>query len=137
MARRLFIDTSAFLALEDKSDAHHEAARRFQREMRLHGPCEIFTSAYVLDETLTLIRRRLGIQPSITFAKNIRSSRITKVIWSSQELEQKALDLFERYADKTFSLTDCMSFLIMQEQDIQEAFSFDDHFSQMGFLRRP
>lgn len=59
------------------------------------------------------------------------------VLAVSKEVEEKALDLFEKYDDKSFSFTDCISFVVMQDLRIQEAFAFDDHFVQMGLLRRP
>ena len=47
------------------------------------------------------------------------------------------IDIFERYDDKDFSFTDCVSFVVMQENGIKEAFAFDEHFNQMGFIRNP
>jgi len=60
-----------------------------------------------------------------------------KVISVSKEVEERALDLFEKYDDKTFSFTDCVSFVVMRDLGIQEAFTFDEHFVQMGLRRRP
>jgi len=74
MPKRIFIDSSAFLALEDESDEHHEAAIRFRDHDLLSGNYEFITTSYILDETLTLIRSRLGIPPSINFSKKIRKS---------------------------------------------------------------
>lgn len=137
MPRRIFIDSSAFLALEDESDEHHEEAMRFRDQELLPGNYQLITTSYILDETLTLIRNRLGIPASIDFSKKIRKSRIVMVLAVSKEVEEKALDLFEKYDDKSFSFTDCISFVVMQDLRIQEAFAFDDHFVQMGLLRRP
>ena len=55
----------------------------------------------------------------------------------SREIEEKALDIFEKYGDKDFSFTDCVSFVVMREMGIQEAFAFDEHFNQMRFIRKP
>lgn len=137
MPKRIFVDTSAFLALEDESDGYHEEAIRFRDQELLQSNYELITTSYILDETLTLIRSRLGIPASIDFSKKIRKSRIVRVISVSKELEDKALDLFEKYDDKTFSFTDCVSFVVMQDMGIQEAFAFDQHFEQMRFMRRP
>lgn len=137
MPKRIFIDTGAFLALEDESDEHHEEAIRFRDQELLRGNYELITTSYILDETLTLIRSRLGIPASIDFSKKIRRSQIVKVLSVSKEVEEKALELFEKYDDKTFSFTDCVSFVVMREKSIQEAFTFDEHFVQMGLLRRP
>jgi hypothetical protein len=137
MPKRIFIDTSAFLALEDESDEHHEEAIRFRDQELLRGNYELVTTSYILDETLTLLRSRLGIPASIDFSKKIRRSQVVKVLSVSKEVEEKALELFEKYDDKTFSFTDCVSFVVMREKGIQEAFTFDEHFVQMGLLRRP
>ena len=137
MTRRIFIDTGAFLALEDESDKHHDDAIRFRDRDLLVRDYRLITTSYVLDETLTLVRRRLGIYPSIDLSKKMRRSQIVKVVYISKEAEEKALDLFEKYDDKSFSFTDCVSFVIMKELSIEEAFTFDDHFSQMGFVKRP
>lgn len=133
----LFIDTSAFLALEDESDKHHKEAFQFRHEFLVEGHYPLITTSYILDETLTLIRSRLGIKASIDFSKAIRRSKILKILSVSKEIEQKALDLFEAYDDKDFSFTDCVSFVVMREMGIEEAFAFDRHFDQMGFIRRP
>jgi predicted nucleic acid-binding protein len=137
MPKRIFIDTGAFLALEDESDEHHEEAIRFRDQELLRGNYELVTTSYILDETLTLLRSRLGIPASIDFSKKIRRSQVVKVLSVSKEVEEKALELFEKYDDKTFSFTDCVSFVVMREKGIQEAFTFDEHFVQMGLLRRP
>ena len=137
MPKRIFIDSSAFLALEDESDEHHEEAIRFRDHDLLSGNYEFITTSYILDETLTLIRSRLGILPSINFSKKIRKSQIVKILSVTKEEEEKALDLFEKYDDKTFSFTDCISFVMMQDLGIHEAFTFDEHFVQMGLLRKP
>lgn len=137
MPKRIFIDTSAFLALEDESDGHHEEAVRFRNEALLPGNYELITTSYILDETLTMIRNRLGIPASIDFSKMIRKSQIVRVLSVSKEMEERALDLFETYDDKTFSFTDCVSFVVMQGMGVQEAFAFDQHFEQMGLVRRP
>ena len=62
MPKRIFIDTGAFLALEDESDEHHGEALQFRDEALLKGNYEMITTSYILDETLTLIRARLGIK---------------------------------------------------------------------------
>lgn len=137
MPKRIFIDSSAFLALEDESDEHHAAALRFRDQELLSGHYELITTSYILDETLTLIRSRLGISASIAFSRKIRRSQVVRVLSVSQEVEEEALDLFEQYDDKNFSFTDCVSFVVMRELGIKEAFAFDEHFEQMGLVCRP
>ena len=137
MLPRIFIDTGAFLALEDESDQYHEAALQFREQVLRKGRYEMITTSYILDETLTLIRFRISIKASIDFSKKIRKSRVVKIVQVSWEIEEKALDIFERYDDKDFSFTDCISFVVMREMGIKEVFAFDQHFSQMGFVQKP
>ena len=137
MLPRIFIDTGAFLSLEDESDQYHEVAIQFHEQVLRRRRYEIVTTSYILDETLTLIRLRVGIKASIDFSKKFRKSEVIKIVQVSRGIEEKALDIFERYDDKDFSFTDCVSFVVMWEMRIKEAFAFDQHFDQMGFVRKP
>ena len=137
MLPKIFIDTGAFLALEDESDQYHEVALQFREQVLRKKRYEVIATSYILDETLTLIRFRIGIRASIGFSKKIRKSKVVKTVQVSREIEEKARDIFERYDDKDFSFTDCVSFVVMWEMEIKEAFAFDEHFTQMGFIRKP
>ena len=137
MLPKMFIDTGAFLALEDESDKYHKVALQFREQVLRKKRYVVIATSYVLDETLTLIRFRLSIKASIDFSKKIRKSKVVKIVRVSEEMEEKALDIFERYDGKDFSFTDCVSFVVMWEMGIKETFTFDEHFNQMGFIRKP
>ena len=137
MLPNIFIDTSAFLALEDESDQYHDEALQFREQVLRKGRYGMITTSYILDETLTLIRFRISIKSSIAFSKKIRKSKVVKIVRVSEDIEEKALDLFERYDDKDFSFTDCVSFVVMKGMGIKETFAFDHHFNQIGFIRKP
>ena len=137
MLPRIFIDTSAFLALEDESDQYHDEAIQFHEQVLRRRRYEIVTTSYILDETLTLIRFRVGINASIDFSKKLRKSEVVKIVRVSRGIEEESLDIFEGYDDKDFSFTDCVSFVVMREMGIKEVFAFDQHFNQMGFVRKP
>jgi len=93
--------------LEDESDQYHEAVLQFREQVLQKGRYELIATSYILDETPTLIRFRIGIEASIDFSKKIRKSEVVKIVQVSREIEEKALDIFERYDDKDFSFTDC------------------------------
>lgn len=128
-----FVDTSAWIAHFDRTDSNHEAAVRFVR--RLDRP--LLTTNYVLDEVITLARRRLGHTAAVTLATTILEQKAARLVRILPEDEEEAWQLFVRYEDKTLSFTDCTSFAIMRRLNLREAFTFDHHFTQLGFLRVP
>ncbi len=74
-------------------------------------------------------------QNTANFLQNIYQLKSTKIITFSQNLLQSGLNLYEQRSDKDWSLTDCISFVVMQREQIQEAFTSDKHFEQAGFIR--
>jgi predicted nucleic acid-binding protein len=63
---------------------------------------------------------------------------ILRIIWIYEDIAAQTWQIFEQYnKDKQWSFTDCTSYVVMKEQSITEVFTFDHHFSQMGFIRLP
>ena len=92
------------------------------------------TTDYILDETLTLLQRRVGHKQAVKFGKLVFSgSTKLKLVYLSNKVIREAFKLFMRYSDKGFSFTDCTSFVVMQHYKISQAFTFDKHFAQAGF----
>jgi predicted nucleic acid-binding protein len=124
----IFTDTSAWYAYVDKSDADHVAAVKQVED--LDRP--LMTSNYIVDETLTLLKLRMGYRVSINVGKKLWSQEISGLVRITEEDESRAWDIFVQYEDKGFSFTDCTSFAIMERLKIDTAFAFDDHFVQYG-----
>lgn len=131
-----FVDTSSWCAVYDRSDDYHHKAYSFwQKASKVLGA--LYTSDYIIDETLTLLKIRMGHKAAVEFGQLILASEVVKVVPVTPTRWQKAWELFVKYEDKDFSFTDCASFVIMQELGLKEAFAFDHHFEQMGFLLLP
>jgi predicted nucleic acid-binding protein len=132
---RLFVDTSAFLALEDRDDRNHESAVEFRNSLQNGGtPYKLlYTTNYIFDETITLFRAELGHTAAVSFGEGIKSSKLVTILWISQELDTKAWNIFKKHKDKGYSYTDCTSFAVMKEEEIDSVFAYDKHFSQYGF----
>jgi len=133
---RIFVDTSAWAALYDRSDVNHDAAAGFLRGLKGRRVA-LITTDYVLDETLTLIRMRVGHTKAVDFGRWIFESEAVEVEEIDGDLWREAWEIFVRYSDKDFSFTDCTSFALMRRMGLSEAFSFDKHFSQFGFTLLP
>ncbi|MFQ6126335.1 MAG: type II toxin-antitoxin system VapC family toxin [Candidatus Heimdallarchaeota archaeon] len=136
---RIFVDTSAFYALEDESDKNNKSARAFEKDLITGklGLAQILTSNFVFDELMTLVRRNLGHEKAVEVGERMRASKILTIERIRHKNEIRAWEIFKSYSDKEFSYTDCTSFALMESKAIRHTFAFDIHFEQMGFRRLP
>ncbi len=132
---KLLIDTSAFKAFYDEDDEHHEEATSFLRRIKEETvPYKrFFTTDYVLDETLTLIRLAHSHAKSVEFGDALLNSKAILLIYINENVVKNAWNMFKEYTDKFWSFTDCVSFIIMKKLKITSAFAFDKNFVQAGF----
>ena len=135
----LFIDTSAFLALANDRDNYYKAAQHFLMDMQngKFRPTRLITSDYIVDETLTRIRFKVGHAQAVNWGQNIHSSKIIELMRVDKNIYEDALVIFEKYNDKQLSFTDCTSFALMKSMGINDAFTFDEDFRKMGFNIMP
>lgn len=134
--RGLFADTAGWMACADSADPAHRAAIA-ARDAWLEQGGSFVTTDYIADETLTLIRLRLGHPAAEAWWRQVDGS--SRVRWEpiTPDRAEKARSLFFRYQDKEFSFTDCTSFVVMRELRLREALTTDHHFAQMGFTLKP
>jgi predicted nucleic acid-binding protein len=132
----LFADTSAWYAVYDQLDSNHLTAQALL-QAQVQRRVQFCMTDYIWDETLTLIRTRLGYRPAVACGEWLLSSPVIRLIRIEPDLWNDAWALFRRYDDKEFSFTDCTSFVVMQRYHLVDAFAFDHHFEQMGFRLWP
>ncbi len=130
--KALFVDTSGWMACADGGDPTHVQTVAV-RDSWLEAGGAFVTTDYVADETLTLIRIRLGITAAERWWRQVEAS--SRLRWESIDLARadKARGLFFRYRDKAYSFTDCTSFVVMRELKLAEALTTDHHFAKAGF----
>jgi uncharacterized protein len=133
----IFVDTSAWYASEVEDDVNHEQARNALAQIATGKHGIAITTDYVLDETLTLMKSRRGLTDALKFIGKIRKSQSVRVFWVNEGIFEKALSIFGKTGDKSWSFTDCTSFALMEDLSINEAFSFDSHFTEVGLRRLP
>jgi hypothetical protein len=129
---KLFVDTSAWLALNDKSDQYHDKALSILNVVK-RQKIGLITSEYIVDESITIIRYRISHRAAIVFGDSLMDSTIVTVMDIAMDERTQAWHLFKKYSDKDLSFTDCTSFALMNKLKIRKAFTFDDHFKQIGF----
>jgi len=126
--KRAFADTGYYLALLNARDQHHGAAAAAAREWT-----RFVLTDFVLVEVGNAVAAsaRRGTFPRLV--RHLRQDPDTVVIPVSRELLAAGVDLYERRPDKDWSLTDCISFVVMDEEGLSDALTADHHFEQAGF----
>jgi predicted nucleic acid-binding protein len=134
--KALFVDTAGWVACADEADPAHRKAVA-ARDGWLEAGGLFVTTDYVADETLTLVRLRLGVEAAESWWQQVDGSQRLQWEFISLARADKARGWFFRYRDKDFSFTDCTSFVVMRELKLREALTTDHHFAQAGFSRKP
>jgi uncharacterized protein len=130
-SRRVFLDSSAYLALLDRDDQHHDEAIDILLSLARKRTSQ-FTSNVILIEAHALVLSRLGIQQGQAFLRDMEKSATTVVRVRAAD-EARARQIIYQYDDKDFSMADAISFAVMERLHITRAFTFDRHFAQYGF----
>lgn len=131
--KRIFVDTGAWYALIDRSDPDHRRAADFLRKNSL----SLVTTNFIFDETVTLLRNRLGWEVAADFGKKLKDSAFVSLAAVTAADEERAWEIFLKFRDKAFSYSDCTSFAFMQRLKMDTAFAFDSHFKVMKFQVMP
>ncbi len=127
----MLLDTSGLLCFFDSSDARHtDALDLFQ------SAAALITHDYVLGEFVPLCQTRgLNRKKTLSFLRSLLANPLVEIIWTNQDYYYQAITLLEARLDKTYSLCDATSFVLMREHRIIEALTTDKHFEQEGFIR--
>ena len=130
--KRVFVDTSGIMAMLVANDRFHRQAKNTFKRLAQDGVA-LVTSSYILVETYALLGRRLGLEAVQTFRSEF--APVFDVVWVDQDLHDAGLDLLAREGRRDLSLVDATSFVIMRRQRIDDAFTYDSHFSEAGFAQ--
>ncbi len=127
----MLLDTSGLFSLYSEEDVFNAAARDFYANAHKR-----FTTNYVLAEYVALAHvRGLPRNDVLSFSREILSDQSVEIIWISEDLHLRAVELLAERADKTYSLCDAVSFLAMRDRGIESSLTTDRHFEQEGFVR--
>ncbi|MBP1468199.1 PIN domain-containing protein [Candidatus Chloroploca sp. M-50] len=136
MRQRYFLDTSYLLALELRNDQNHEHAQRHWQTFRQNLPYFVTTS-YVFDEVVTFFNSRHYHAKAVSVGTRLLTSAKVTLAHIDEELFYQGWRYFVRHEDKQYSLTDCISFIVMNQYQLTTAFTFDHHFTQAGYMLEP
>ena len=139
---KIFIDTWGWLTLRDRDESRHGDVKEFYQQLRDENEM-IYTSDYVLDETITLVFKRLPFKTakeSLAKLDKAIEQGYLQVEWVTPERFEKAKILRFKYQDKPkISFTDLSSMVVMEELGLKDIITGDEHFEHvgMGFQRKP
>lgn len=132
MKEKVFIDSGFWIALLDQKDQNHLIA-----ETSLHPLLKdysIVLSDFIIFETLTYLNCSIKRHDLALSFLNKTESQGISVLIVDEMVKTEGIKWFKKYSDKYLSITDCTSFVLMEENQIRLYAGFDGHFRQMGFL---
>jgi len=125
----IFLDTSYFGAMAMGRDALHVRAGAWSAHLR--GP--FLTTEYVLGEFMNLLSALTNRGKAHAMLRRIEGSASIEIAWAASGLFRSGLAMHGERLDKSWSLTDCISFAVMRQREITDALTYDHHFEQAGF----
>jgi predicted nucleic acid-binding protein len=125
----IFADTHFYVALLSRRDKRHMLARNWASKQQ----SPMMTTEFVLLEVANFCRSARDRQRFSAFAEALKTNPLTTIIPCDSIWFQRGLDRFASRLDKEWSLTDCISFVVMEENGLTEALTEDHHFVQAGF----
>ena len=132
MGDETFIDTSGIYSILVRRDRMHGRAVAFMA--RAARDCRRFvTTDYVLDESVTLLKARGYGRLVAPLFESIDASTAIRIEWTTPERFRETRAFCLRHSDRTWSFTDCLSFVVMQSHGLPAALTSDTHFEQAGF----
>jgi predicted nucleic acid-binding protein len=127
----VLLDTSGLFCYYNRDELQHADAVNLFR-----AATSKFTHNYVLAELVPLCQTRgLNRVGVLSFAEGLLHNPRVEVVWVDASLHRSALSLLQSRLDKTYSLCDAVSFILMRQRGVIEALTTDHHFEQEGFVR--
>jgi predicted nucleic acid-binding protein len=134
--KTVFADTSYYIALLNRNDEHASAAREYTA--RFDGT--FVTTAWVIAEVANYLREGANRALFLSLLADLKDDYRVCIVPPTEPLFNRGVQLFADRPDKDWSLTDCISLVVMQDHGLAEAATTDHHFEQAGFnaiLRHP
>ncbi len=161
---RVFVDTAAFIALQNRADQYSVEAASFSREL-ISSRVPMVTTNLVLAETYAWLQRHpaagygaalafhrwfgelssMGTPEGASRAKRMKrrlveaagERRPISLLYADASMDGEAWRFFTQHGASGATYTDCVSFAVMAMLGLKRAFTFDEHFAEAGFVRVP
>jgi predicted nucleic acid-binding protein len=128
--RTVFADSFYFFALENEQDAAHTKAVTFLQTYR----GQILTTGWIVTEVGDGFADPVNRSAFLLTVDTLRAEPNVRIVACSDELLDAGIALYRQRPDKGWSLTDCISFVVMTREGVTEALTGDHHFEPAGFI---
>ena len=132
MKKSVFVDTGFWIALLDRRDINHPIAGSSLKPLLKNY--RVYLSDFIVFETITYLNCSIKRHDlAVRFLSKVQEPTLT-ILVVDEFIKTRALKSFQQYSDKDLSVTDCTSFALMLQNEMQMYAGFDDHFQQVGFV---
>lgn len=128
--RNVFADSYYFLAGVNKRDHGHSKAISFAQSYR----GQFITTEWILTEVGDALAKSHNRHAFLAMLYDVQNDAQTTIVQAGHDLFTRGIELFKGRSDKEWTLTDCISFVVMDDTGIREALTADRHFEQAGFV---
>ena len=127
----MLIDTSGFFSIHDRAEKRHDRAQELYQVTQSR-----LTTNYILAEYVALaLVRGLSRKKVAEFSEEVLDDESVEILWVNENLHRRGIEFLRQRQDKTYSLCDAISFVLMRERSETEALTTDRHFEQEGLVR--
>ena len=131
MAGEIFVDTSGcYSCLVQKDSSHHKAVNVLRSSI---GRWRFVTTDYVLDKTITLLKMRRHGHLIEEFTHTVLKSAACRVEWMDPKRFAAVNGFLIQHGDHDYSFTDCFSFHVMEQSNLRDALTKNEHFKEAGY----
>ena len=127
----IFVDTGAWYAIIIPTEPEHVSVMNWLSK----NTQPLLTTDFVLDETVTLLKARGHNHRALIFGQELFAGRAAALHYVTPEDIQDAWRVFDRFSDKEWSFTDCVSKVVMEKFHLTQALALDHHFRQFGSVQ--
>ncbi|MFT5367713.1 MAG: putative nucleic acid-binding protein [Candidatus Latescibacterota bacterium] len=128
----VFLDASYAIALSSVKDQYHQRAVALSEQLELDGTRLVTTRAVILEIGNALSKQKYR-EAAIELLTSLSEDPTVEIIPLPEVLFDRAFTFYQSHQDKEWGITDCISFVVMQDRGLTEALTADDHFQQAGY----
>ena len=130
-AGKVFVDSSAFIALFNKKDRYHRKA--LKTFSALHEDRLMFISDYIIDEVVTFMTHRCGKSEADRALEALGKTDYLELVVIDRGMLEAAMERYTRYSFRGLSFTDVSTAVVMDAMGISDIFTFGGQFQKLGY----